>query len=671
MHSIKDSALTLSGVVFAILLALMPFTTSQHLFFGAVNAKYFLIIAAVLLLALYFSYLLISGKHHLALRGRWLLLFLGISLGVLYLASFVGVYPERSLFSDIIRSSGVLFLTAISLLAFIGSELLTLRDWSVVRRAVAGSAALFAFLTILGSEGLALSGRILTVNLEIDGLTMGNSTFAGTYLLIAFVITLIEFFKTDQRRAKYVLGALAFVQLLSPTLFNIQILLGNVSSSELLSSPFAFVGTAQASSVAVFAVVGYMLGLFLIQKFISKKPSVNMLWSSVWLVGILASIGLLFVPGSIVQEQIIERSTSARILVWDSALGAIKERPLLGWGPENFRVATDEYFDNRLYLDENVGEIWFDRAHNLVLDTLVSVGVFGLIAFMLLAAYFVLVSVRAARAGIIGWTEASLLGALVVAHMLQLQTSFDTVTTYVFVGAMLGYGLWLERRLVSSIPVERDLLSKGIASILVVLAVVGSAYLFFGEYSRQRALFGIFVTTEDRNQQIDFIHAAMSRSSDFEALRLASASLVRGFFGELSAKEKERNVTILKGGMEQLNIFGDYWRIYLEKNPDDYRARMNYAYQLLILSTLGGDDHFDEAKMIIANSYELSPGNPLTYILDGLAALYAGDIAVGKEKMKQALALNPDIPLLERMVVYAQEQEASFPTITILRLENL
>lgn len=667
----KAAALTFPGIVLSLLLALLPFATSRNLFFGAINAKYFLLVGVILICMLYFAYLLVVKQHWLVFRSRRLLFLLGGALGVSYLALFFGVYPEHSLFSEINRSSGVLFLTAIAIFSFVTSELLTERDWSVVRRTIAGSAALFALFALLGSEGLGLSGRFFTINFDIDGLTIGNSTFAGAYLLIAFGITLIEFFRSKGRRARQIIGVLALVQLFSPLLFNAQILLGNVSFVELVSSPFSIVGTARASSVAAFMVVGYVLGLLLIRRFVAVKPSVNFMWAGVWLLGIVAMVGLLFVPGSVVQESYIEQSTAARIILWESAFEAVKERPFLGWGPENFRLAVDEYFDNRLYEERNIGEIWFDRAHNLIIDTLVSVGVVGLLVYMLLSAYFVLVAVRAARRGLISVIEANMLGVIVVAHVLQLQTSFDTITTYALMAVLFGYVLSLERRMLTRKPVaHRSVFNKGVALVLVALVVVGSAYLFFGEYSRQRALFSIFVT-QDREQQIVLIHQAESRSSDFEALRLPSASLVRGMFGELSAEEEKRNEIVLTGGMEQLVIFGDYWRTYIEESPDDYRARMNYAYQLLVQTSLGGVDRIAEAKTIIEGSYELSPQNPITYVLDSVASLYSGDLSGAKEKINEALALNPDAPFSREMVAYIERQEASFPEVTVLKLNNL
>lgn len=663
-------AVTFPGITLALFIGILPFVTTRYLFSGAINAKFFLVFGVVLCLALHLAYMLIVRNHVISLRGRWLFFLLAGAVGVLYLTAFTGVYLGNSLFSTYLRSSGILFLTAIAFLAFWTGEFLSERDWSLVRRTIAGSATLFAFLTLLGSEGLALSGRFLSINLEIDGLTVGNSTFAGAYVLLALIITLIELFRTENYRTRYMLIILAIIQFFSPLLFNVKILLGDVSVAELVSNPFLVVGTARASAVAAFMTIGYMSGLLLIRRFISSKPAVNLAWAGTWLIALTVLIGLLFTPGSQIQNEYIEQSTAARIFVWSGAWEAFKDRPFLGWGPENFRFAHEQYVDNRLYLSENIGEVWFDRAHNIILDTLVSVGALGFLIFAMLSVYFIVVGLRAARAGLISSMEANLLGVLVVAQILQLQTAFDTVITYTLMGIMLGYALFLERQLIPVLSVHKKWPSKMIGALLLVSAAVSSIYLI-GEYERQRALLKIFVSDQSREQQIVHIHTAMVRTNDFESLRLGSSSLTRGLFGELSAEEIKRNERIIRGSVEQLAIFGEYWQAHLEEKPDDYRARMNYAYQLLVRTVFGEGEHFDEAQKIIEDSYELSPGNPLTYVLNSLVLLYSGDVVGAEEKMREALALNPNIPFSQNMVKYVEEQAMSFPDITVIRLGNL
>ncbi len=656
------------GILFASFAFVLPFVTSRHLFFGAINAKYFFIVGSVSLLALVFCYLLAAKKHTFVFGRRWLVAALGVFLGALAVSAVLGVYPERSFFSDIQRSSGVLFLAYVLLMAWLAGEMLRERDWVLVRRAVIASSALLALWTILGTQGLGFSGRILTVNLDIVGATLANETFAGAYLLLGFVITLVEFFRAQERRVRYVIGAAAILQFVSPLLFNVKAL-GSLQA--LAGNPFMLVGGARASSITVFLVLSYVAGYLAIKRFVPAATVKRALygWGAVWLMGIVALVGLLFVEGSPVQEQYIQESTAARIIVWDSGFRAFAEHPLFGWGPENFRFAFERYFDSRLYLDENLGEIWFDRAHNLVVDTLVTTGIMGAATLLLLWGCFMWIVVRAGRTGLITSLEAQLWGVLVVAHFLQLQTSFDTVATYALTGLILGYGIWLEQRMLSTkSPLPRRY-EKGVAGALAALVLVASFFALFGEYNRQNALFSIF-TTRDSERQIELIHTALARQSSFESLRFASASFRKGFLEQLATSQRDARSALLEHGEEQFKVYEEYLRGYAEHNPHDYRAHINLAYHLLMQTSLG-DDHLTEARDIIEKSYALSPQNPLTHVLDGITSLYGGDLKAAEAKILQAIDANPDTPFSKDMLAYLNNQKKSFPTIKVLNLENL
>src|SRR3989344_4352076 len=437
------------GILASIFVFILPFVVSRSLFYGASNAKYFFVLASVSVFAFWYGFLLFKEKQPLSLKTRWLLLGALVFLLVHYLAVFTGVFPERSLWSDILRGTGVLFLTYIFFLAFFLSELLSEKDWSLARRSVAVSAVIISIFTFLGHEGAGVGGRFLTINLDIDGLTFGNSTFAGVYLLLAFIITLIETSRTSPGTTrKLLLGALV-IQFLSPILINSKILIGKSNFDGITS----ILGTARASSATMLLLITYLLGWYLLRKIslgslASKWPKWRIAWPILFTIFVLSAVAMLFVPGSFVREKYTEESTAARLIVWDSGLEAFKEKPLLGWGPENFRLAYEKHFDNRLYLDENIGEVWFDRAHNLVIDSLVSVGVVGVIFGLALFLYFIMVVIRAWRRGLIGSFEANILGAFPLAHFLQLQTGFDTAGTYALVAVIFGYVLYLERKMI-------------------------------------------------------------------------------------------------------------------------------------------------------------------------------------------------------------------------------
>lgn len=68
-----------------------------------------------------------------------------------------------------------------------------------------------------------------------------------------------------------------------------------------------------------------------------------------------------------------------RLLAIGISFEAFKEKPIFGWGLDNYHVAYNKHFNPRysIYAEE-----WFDRAHNKILDVLVMQGIFGLLAYL-------------------------------------------------------------------------------------------------------------------------------------------------------------------------------------------------------------------------------------------------------------------------------------------------
>ena len=66
---------------------------------------------------------------------------------------------------------------------------------------------------------------------------------------------------------------------------------------------------------------------------------------------------------------------NTRFALWRQSIEAWKERPILGWGPENFSIAFEKYYNP-------IHTVWFDRAHNIFFDYLVFGGILLLGAFV-------------------------------------------------------------------------------------------------------------------------------------------------------------------------------------------------------------------------------------------------------------------------------------------------
>src|SRR3989344_2861819 len=215
---------TFFGILTAIFAGLLPFISTRQLFYGQINSKYFFVMVFVSILSVYAGYCFFTGKKIFGLRKRLFFIFLLFTLFLYYLASFLGIGPLKSLWSDILRSTGLLFITHIILFSFIIGEFFKEKDWAILRRTVAISSGIFALLSILAAEGVGLTGKFLWINLSENGLTFGNGTFAGSYLLLALGLTFIEISRTTQKIFKRILIASACLIMISPYFLNIKLL---------------------------------------------------------------------------------------------------------------------------------------------------------------------------------------------------------------------------------------------------------------------------------------------------------------------------------------------------------------------------------------------------------------------------------------------------------------
>ena len=270
---------------------------------------------------------------------------------------------------------------------------------------------------------------------------------------------------------------------------------------------------------------------------------------------------------------------------------------------------------------------------------------------------------------VIGDYEKYILSGFPIFHFIQLQTSFDTVSTYVLFGLMIGYVIYLE-----GLNKDRGYVglnaSRLVSIIVFILVIFGSYHLVIREYSRQKSLYNIFNTTESE-KHIDLINKSFDGKVDMESLRISSASLIKGTLETLpTLKSQEEVNSLMKSALEQLNVYEKYYVIYLENNPNDYRVRMNYA-NLLFMKTIFGDPNLDKAKELIDGSYELSLNNPLTYVMDSLYFMYKGDFDNADLYINKGLALNDEIELTNSVKDHIDEQRINFPNIKVLKLHNL
>ena len=142
------------------------------------------------------------------------------------------------------------------------------------------------------------------------------------------------------------------------------------------------------------AFLGLIAGVFVLVLYLifSSRGSVRK-WGAITL-GILVVLGLgLYAvrnsptvqnlpEGRLLQISFSDTTAQTRFWVWGEAWQGFLERPVLGWGPENFTPVFDKFFNPNFYVPGQNNETWFDRAHSVFFDYLSETGVLGLLSYL-------------------------------------------------------------------------------------------------------------------------------------------------------------------------------------------------------------------------------------------------------------------------------------------------
>lgn len=161
--------------------------------------------------------------------------------------------------------------------------------------------------------------------------------------------------------------------------------------------------------------------------------------------------------GRIFDIALSDQTVNTRLWTWGSALKGFKERPLLGWGLENFTAVFDKYFDPRHAVPGVETETWFDRAHGIYFDYLAETGILGLLGYLSIFAVFYRQFFRTGQrnnegsiqrsAGLeapssFSHAQKAAIFALPAAYLIQGVAIFDVLPIYINLFILLAFGCY-------------------------------------------------------------------------------------------------------------------------------------------------------------------------------------------------------------------------------------
>ncbi|MFC1700729.1 O-antigen ligase family protein [Patescibacteria group bacterium] len=327
-------------------------TFLAYLGLATVNRKYR--VKFNLILVLFLFYLLIvsfssflNGSFYSSFwgnneRSEGLLLLLHLFLFFIVLSGFFNPSPEN-IDTELVYSKKWLFFFDVSFLSSLMVSLYSLAQYFNL------------------GEFIVSAGDRLTA-------TIGNAGYVAGYLIfgVFFGLILLFFRKNKYLRWYYILGVL----------LHIFIVLNTLTRGGIIALVF---------SLIIF--IGYLFF------FHFKKYKVFKSFAVIFLILTVVFFGFVFSNKNakwVQKNRVLERITSIsanavtaknRLMTWESAYKGFKEKPLLGYGYENFYQVFDKYFNPKIYRHSG-SVVWFDRAHNIIFDRLITGGIIGLILYL-------------------------------------------------------------------------------------------------------------------------------------------------------------------------------------------------------------------------------------------------------------------------------------------------
>ena len=254
--------------------------------------------------------------------------------------------------------------------------------------------------------------------------TIGNSSFLASYLLFHLFLALL--FLIEKRGWRWKIYYLLIFAL------DLTILI--------------FTGTRGALLALFFSVVVFIIAAFW-QK-IWRQKTIKFLLAGCFLLLILVGVLFFFKDSSLVKSNFwLKRITSfsledntiqTRLRSWNWGLKGFRDNLLFGLGPENYQIAFNRYFQGDFY-DYSPNEVWFDRAHNTLIDMASTMGIFGLLAYLTIfgvAGYYLY---QRRRQGQLPPLIFIVLFLLFFSYFLQNIVVFDSLNSLIIFYLLLAY----------------------------------------------------------------------------------------------------------------------------------------------------------------------------------------------------------------------------------------
>lgn len=332
------------------------------------------------------------------------------------------------------------------------------------------------------------------------------------------------------------------------------------------------------------------------------------------------------------------RAWQAGINGWNDSFKTI----VLGWGPENFNIPFSKHFNPKFY-DGPGSETLFDRAHNMFVEVLVTMGLMGITAYL---GIFIVIFL-ALRKILYKTDEQKLFGvglmALTMAYVIHNSFIFDTSANFLTFFTILGFISFLSQEdyveTKTAVVLPRHVKSATYQFVGVLLVIVVSLLIYKTNILPSKANYTV-TRAIIKGWNNDF-NGAIEKYKEALIYNVPGQYEFRHRFA-LYVLENSNSKNITPFVEETIKTAIEEVKKNDLKNKVDYLPKL-YLARLNVM--LGKNDpmsaYNDESLKYSMEALKISPTFVRTYYEIAQAYLNKKDFAKAAEYFKQAAELNP------------------------------
>ena len=567
-----------------------------------------------------------------------------VLVGAAYLSSILGINFGRSFWGTQERGTGLLMMSQM-LVWYILTRAThtTAKSYTWLIRTIAMSGFVASLIALVRLKGIVIFG--VDTGLRISGTLANPIFFAG--ILIFYVSFALYGAVTEKNNVyKWAYILLALFQTVIIFLTQTRSVALAVIAGAMTAGVIAVIGassTKRRRQIAMLCISGVLLLLcaYAFRSTIRKNvPAVGRIFSTI---------------------NLQDNSLVSRLAAWESGWNAFKERPVLGWGQEAFVVAFDVHY-NPSILNLGFAETRFDRAHNLIVELLVTGGILGLLAYAAVILIFVGQLIRSKL-----WSSPRGIIAIsaLAAMFAHLMFSFNTPSSWIlFLVLMLLY----EKPLAEDVPRAHtlQLKQKGVLAAACVVGVIGAYHIAYLPMKESATLIEtvFFASTHSRVQAVPRFRTALDIPTPYvsEARNEFVKNVIRGTQEKAFSEEEVRALIIEAESLGRDNIvahpYDSYYQYlngilyytardldvnYITKSIEyletaiEMSQRQQYLFALAELYVQIGQEN--QAMQVYKKAVDLSPDVGISHWYYGLSLLTVDNVDDAKQALRSALEL--------------------------------